>query len=169
VAADGLEDQYYELVYKMMTTDGLTEAYNKRYLLDLLERDIARARRTGQQVSVLMIDLDHFKSVNDSHGHPIGDDVLRQVCDRIRGVLRCDEVLARYGGEEFTVLFSHPAPADAVLVAERVRQVGTIELALTVSVGVATSQGDETTAELLAAADRNLYLAKNRGRNCVVA
>ncbi len=118
-AADRFEEQYYELVYKMMTTDGLTEAYNKRYLLDVLDRDVARARRTGQLVSVLMIDLDGFKNVNDTHGHPIGDDVLHQLCDRIRGVLRCDEVLARYGGEEFTVLLAHSCADEAQVVAER--------------------------------------------------
>jgi two-component system, cell cycle response regulator len=177
VAADQFEEQYYELVYKMMTTDGLTEAYNKRYLLDVLDRDLARARRTGQLVSVLMIDLDGFKNVNDTHGHPIGDDVLHQLCDRIRGVLRCDEVLARYGGEEFTVLLAHSCADEAQVVAERVRKivaekpysVGVVELVLTVSIGVATTRGEETTAQLMAEADRNLYLAKQRGRNCVVA
>lgn len=177
VAADQFEEQYYELVYKMMTTDGLTETYNKRYLLDVLDRDISRARRTGQLVSVLMIDLDGFKNVNDTYGHPVGDDVLHQLCQRIRGVLRQDEVLARYGGEEFTVLLAHAAEGEALMVAKRIREtvaespffVHDIEIPLTVSIGLATARGEQTTAQLLAAADRNLYLAKERGRNRVEA
>jgi diguanylate cyclase (GGDEF)-like protein len=177
VAADQFEEQYYELIYKMMTTDGLTEAYNKRYLLDVLDRDIARARRTGQLVSVMMIDLDGFKNVNDTYGHPIGDNVLQQICRRVRSVLRCDEVLARYGGEEFTVLLAHGAQHEAMTVAQRVRQTvaqapfcaGTAEIHLTVSIGLATGRGEGTAAQLLAAADRNLYQAKHHGRNCVIA
>ncbi len=176
-AADRFEEQYYERVYKMMTTDGLTEAYNKRYLLDILERDVARSQRSGHPLSVMMIDLDGFKSVNDSYGHPVGDDVLHQVSQRLQSVLRSDELLARYGGEEFTVLLAHSALPDALTVAERVRQVvaeapftvGRIEIPLTISIGLATSQGEGTAAELLAAADRNLYAAKQGGRNCVVA
>ena len=112
-AADRFEEQYYERIYKMMTTDGLTEAYNRRYLVDILDRDIARSRRTGHPLSVMMIDLDGFKRVNDSYGHPVGDDLLHQLCERVRSVLRGDELLARYGGEEFTVLLAHSAEAEA--------------------------------------------------------
>ena len=99
----------------------------------------------------MMIDLDGFKSVNDSYGHPVGDDVLHQLCQRVRGVLRSDELLARYGGEEFTVLLAHSAEADALTSAERVRQTvaqkpfvrrRSIEIPLTVSIGLATSRGD---------------------------
>ncbi len=123
-----------------------------------------------------MIDLDGFKKVNDSYGHPVGDDVLHEVCDRMRGVLRQDELLARYGGEEFTVLLVHAAEEEALMVANRVRETVAarpffahgIEIPLTVSIGLATSRGDQTSAQLLAAADRNLYLAKQGGRNRVV-
>jgi two-component system, cell cycle response regulator len=177
VAADQFEEQYYELVYKMLTTDGLTEAYNKRYLLDVLDRDIARARRTGQLVSVLMIDLDGFKKINDTYGHPSGDDLLHGLCERVRGVLRRDEVLARYGGEEFTVLLAHATEGEALMVAKRVRETVAEkpfyahgkEVPLTVSIGLSTARGEQTAAQLLAAADHNLYLAKQRGRNRVVA
>ena len=176
-AADRFEEQYYERIYKMMTTDGLTEAYNRRYLVDILDRDIARSRRTGHPLSVMMIDLDGFKRVNDSYGHPVGDDLLHQLCERVRSVLRSDELLARYGGEEFTVLLAHSAEAEAKIAAERVRKtvaqtpffVGGFEISLTVSIGLATSRGERPAADLLADADRNLYLAKHRGRNRVVA
>jgi diguanylate cyclase (GGDEF)-like protein len=176
-AADRFEEQYYERIYKMMTTDGLTEAYNRRYLIDILDRDVARSRRTGHPLSVMMIDVDGFKAVNDSFGHPVGDDLLHQLCERVRTVLRGDELLARYGGEEFTVLLAHSDEAGSAKAAERVRRtvaqtpffVGSVEIPLTVSIGLATGRGDATATEMLAAADRNLYLAKQGGRNRVVA
>ena len=176
-AADRFEEQYYERVYKMMTTDGLTEAYNRRYLIDILDRDVARSRRTGHPLSIMMIDLDGFKRVNDSYGHPVGDDLLHQLCERVRTVLRSDELLARYGGEEFTVVLANSDEAGSLKAAERLRRtvaqtpfyVGDLEISLTVSIGLATGRGDATATEMLAAADRNLYLAKQGGRNRVVA
>ncbi|HEX4146207.1 MAG TPA: GGDEF domain-containing protein [Pirellulales bacterium] len=176
-AADRFEEQYYERIYKMMTTDGLTEAYNRRYLIDILDRDVARSHRTGHPLSVMMIDLDGFKRVNDTYGHPVGDDLLHHLCQRVRTVLRADELLARYGGEEFTVLLANSDEAGSLMAAERVRttvakapfQVGELEIPLTVSIGLATSRGNATATEMLTAADRNLYLAKQRGRNRVVA
>jgi len=176
-AADRFEEQYYERIYKMMTTDGLTEAYNRRYLIDILDRDIARSRRTSHPLSVMMIDVDGFKGVNDSYGHPAGDDLLHRLCQRVRTVLRGDELLARYGGEEFTVLLAHSDETGSRKAAERVRQtvadtpffVGGVQIPLTVSIGLATSRGEATATEMLAAADRNLYRAKQAGRNCVMA
>ena len=176
LTTDHLETQYYETVYKMMTTDGLTQVYNKRYLLDVLERELARARRTGQPLSVLMLDIDHFKSVNDTHGHLAGDDVLQELCRRTGGLLRSDELLARYGGEEFAVVLADCSPDQARQVAERIRQHASATpfqteaaaIAVTVSIGLASSQDQISVPDLLAAADQNLYAAKRGGRNRVV-
>ena len=96
-----------------MTTDGLTQAYNKRYLLDVLEREVLRASRRGRPLSVLMFDVDHFKKINDTHGHLAGDEVLSELCRRVRGLLRQEEVLARYGGEEFVLVLPETPLDDA--------------------------------------------------------
>ncbi len=176
LATDHLETQYYETVYKMMTTDGLTQAYNKRYLLDVLERELARARRTGQPLSVLMLDVDHFKAINDTHGHLAGDEVLQELCRRTSGILRSDELLARYGGEEFAVVLADCSQDQAQQVAERIRQAvcanpfqtDSAPIDVTVSLGLACSQDGLAVSDLLDRADKNLYAAKRAGRNRVV-
>ncbi len=168
LTTDHLETQYYETVYKIMTTDGLTQVHNKRYLLDVLKRESARARRTGHPLSVLLLDIDHFKAVNDTHGHLAGDDVLQELCRRTRGLLRGDELLARYGGEEFAVVLADCSPVQARQVAERIRQATSdtpfqteaARFTVTVSIGLASSQGELSVPDLLAAADKNLYAAK---------
>ncbi len=121
LGADGIEAQYHEVVFKLMTTDGLTGAYNKRYLLETLDREWQQSRRAGTPLSVMMLDLDKFKAVNDTYGHLAGDAVLVEFARRVRGVLRSGDLLARYGGEEFCMLLSRTALDDAVQVAERVR------------------------------------------------
>jgi two-component system, cell cycle response regulator len=178
LSADRMEVEYHETVYKIMTTDGLTQAYNKRYLLEVVEREFHRASRTGQPLSVLMVDVDWFKQINDTHGHLAGDEVLGELCRRIHGVLRRDEVLARYGGEEFVLVMSDTSLDEACEAGERLRRAVAdhpfaseqAAINVTVSVGVASTEGCSLAGptELIEQADQRLYAAKQSGRNRVV-
>lgn len=154
-------------------TDALTGIPNRRSFDEVLGRELSRASRAGEPVSLLMIDLDHFKQLNDRFGHQAGDLVLRRVGDLLVRLTRASDVAARYGGEEFAVVLPSCGPADAVELAERFRRA--IERddwprPLTVSVGAATAPTDGlTAADLVGAADAALYAAKAGGRNQVRA
>lgn len=176
LGADRVEAEYHEAVFRMMTTDGLTQTHNKRYLLDEMERELLRARRRCRPLSVLMFDVDHFKRINDTYGHLAGDEVLSELCNRARSLLRQEELLARYGGEEFVLLLPETTLADARAAAERLRSAVAMapfhteqaEIAVTISVGVAQFSGDsQSVAALLDQADQQLYAAKRGGRNRV--
>jgi diguanylate cyclase (GGDEF)-like protein len=154
--------------------DELTHAWNRRAMVEILERESARARRECASVAVAMIDIDHFKRVNDVHGHPAGDAVIRGAADRLRAAVRAHDAVGRYGGEEFMVVLGSARAADAAVIGERIRAavarspIG--EIAVTVSVGVATMAAADvacTPSALVAAADRALYEAKRNGRNRV--
>jgi diguanylate cyclase (GGDEF)-like protein len=175
--SDQVEAQYHEVVYKMMTMDGLTSVYNKRYFLETLDREIIQACRSASPMCVMMLDLDRFKSVNDLYGHLAGDAVLVEFAKRAKSVLRSGELLARYGGEEFAMLLTRTSLGDAVSAAERVRQITAAtpvmfdgkSISVTVSIGVHCfdGQNDCTSGDLIAAADELLYRAKEQGRNQV--
>jgi len=177
LGAKGIEAKYHDAVYRMMTTDGLTQAFNKRYLLDVAARELARAKRSGRPLAALMFDVDHFKRINDTHGHLAGDEVLRELCRRARGVLREDELLARYGGEEFAVLLAEGELAEARTLAERLRlavaeqpfTTEPAEIPVTISIGVAETSGQEglSVTQFLERVDAQLYAAKRGGRNRV--
>jgi diguanylate cyclase (GGDEF)-like protein len=177
LSADRIEAQYHEVVFKLMTTDGLTSVYNKRYLLETLERERHQARRAGTPLSVLMLDLDRFKSVNDRFGHLAGDAVLVEFARRAKSVLRSGDLLARYGGEEFTMVLTRATLGDAMQIAERVRLLVEATpvlfedqiIPITVSIGVCCDDGSsiDETADLLRLADEQLYEAKVSGRNRV--
>ncbi len=172
------EAQYHEEIYRLMVTDALTQASTKRFLLETLEREIVRATRHKRPLSLVMFDIDHFKEVNDTHGHLAGDEVLRELGALVRGQVRAEECFARYGGEEF-VLVLPEAPKDAaVAVAEKFREAVeghrfTFEggaIPVTISVGVAELGADaKTTQQLMKAADDKLYESKRSGRNRVSA
>ncbi|WP_137176669.1 PleD family two-component system response regulator [Roseomonas sp. AR75] len=155
---------------EMAVTDPLTGLRNRRYVRRHLD---AVLRGTG--AAVLLLDVDHFKQVNDAHGHATGDVVLREVAERMRGYLRAADVVARYGGEEFMVVMSGATEEDALLVAERLRsaiasspiEVEGISLNVTTSVGVAAGEPGAGCDEVVGAADAALYRAKNTGRNRV--
>jgi diguanylate cyclase (GGDEF)-like protein len=156
--------------------DALTGLPNRRYLEDLLA-SVGPRRRSMDRVGALMIDLDHFKRLNDRYGHAMGDRVLQAVAQRIFDAVRADDTPARYGGEEFAVVLRRASPEQALEVAERIRShigaLDTRELGIderiTVSVGVAVAGGrDDDVKDLLAEADRALYRAKREGRNRVV-
>lgn len=178
ISIDGVESKYHEIIFKMMTTDGLTQVYNKRFLLDTLEREIQQAKRGRESLCLLMMDLDKFKSINDIYGHLAGDKVLAEFAGRAMSVLRSGEVLARYGGEEFAMLCAPASLEQALHAAERVRLVTAsepvhfeqVDIPITVSIGVCCAHpaNDEINpTELLSRADEMLYAAKKNGRNRV--
>jgi diguanylate cyclase (GGDEF)-like protein len=161
----------------LATTDPLTGVLNRRRYLELMAREQRRADRYGTAYSVLMVDIDHFKRINDAHGHQIGDQALRAVAGGIGKMLRPTDIMARYGGEEFIVTLTHTDLAGSLTVAERLRRtVSETELATsqgpvrcTVSIGVSTRHQRAMLDHIIGAADRALYEAKASGRNRVCA
>lgn len=176
-ARQGLETANAELL-RLSATDALTQLANRRRFDGVLDEEIRRARRSGSPLAVLLADIDHFKRINDSYGHPFGDECLRQVAAVLTAhCQRAGDLAARYGGEEFVVLLPASDQRQAVVLAERIRQDierlqlrhGDLPVALTISLGVATLGSTCASAEaLLAAADAALYAAKHAGRNRVV-
>ncbi|MCC6981780.1 MAG: GGDEF domain-containing protein [Bauldia sp.] len=158
------------------SVDPLTGLMNRRAFTEIVERDWARAVRNNRRLSMLLLDLDHFKSVNDLFGHRAGDAVLRKVADTLAGEVRTGDVLCRFGGEEFIVLMPDTPVGAANAVAERLRlAVATLTedlapgMPITISIGVAEKSATESSWEqLVAAADKVLYAAKQAGRNRVV-
>jgi diguanylate cyclase (GGDEF)-like protein len=162
----------------MAITDGLTGLFNRRYFQQALERELARADRGASSLALLLLDIDHFKVLNDTYGHALGDAVLKKIADVLGETLRKGDVLARYGGEEFVVLLPQSTYQGAQEFAQRVwKAVGTAPihpgggaLRVTASVGWALLPEDVDSAEaLLEASDRALYYAKETGRNKVAA
>lgn len=158
------------------THDGLTGLWNRSMMLDQLDLELARAERDRRPLSIVMIDLDQFKRVNDTYGHTAGDAVLRTASERMRSVLRPYDGLARYGGEEFMLLLPGCDSTAALDIAERAREAmaaeparaGKAELVITISLGIAaTSDVGWDAVRLIAAADEALYRAKAGGRNRV--
>ncbi|MCQ4294428.1 diguanylate cyclase [Pseudomonas stutzeri] len=176
-ARQGLEAANAELM-RLSTTDSLTQLANRRRFDQLLDEEIRRARRSGSPLSLLLADIDHFKRVNDSYGHPFGDECLRQVAAVLAAhCQRAGDLAARYGGEEFVVLLPGLEAQQAVALAESIRcdiarlrlHHGDQPVALTISLGVAALTPSRSSPDdLLAAADAALYQAKNDGRNQVV-
>jgi len=177
LSGDNIEMAYHEEIYRLTIEDSLTQIANKRALTDFLDKEFARARRYQRDVAVVMIDLDHFKRVNDTYGHLMGDFVLRDMAKLIGSRIRREELFARYGGEEFCVVLPEmEAPAGVkfaeairVLVEEHVFSFEGNIVRMTASFGVAGMTVAMTRPEdLLLAADENLYRAKNEGRNRVI-
>ena len=158
-----------EQVQRLAATDGLTKIANRRTFEATLEREVARATRSAEHVSLVMVDIDHFKVLNDTHGHQAGDEVLRNVAAALSCECRDFDTPARYGGEEFAVVLPGCGPEEAVLIAERLRQAVAAApsvVPITASAGVATypsHAGDADT--LVRAADEALYQSKNSGRD----
>jgi two-component system, cell cycle response regulator len=167
----------FERVRNLSVRDSLTDLYNHRHSMELAENEFQRVGRYQESFSILMIDLDHFKQVNDEHGHQAGDGVLREIAQVLRDTLRTVDAVGRYGGEEFVAVLPHTGEDEARLTAERVRKriaehvfrVGDRALQVTVSVGVASYPADDvdSASTLVKAADRALYRAKEAGRNRV--
>lgn len=173
-----LQHRTLEQLRALAASDGLTGLANRRVFFERLEAEILRSRRYEHGLALLLLDVDHFKKINDRFGHPAGDEVLRRVARTLAGLARETDLVARYGGEEFAVLLPSTDEAGGRHVAERARS-GVAELVITweehpvavrVSVGVTALEGEEDTAEaLVARADQALYAAKQAGRDRVVA
>ena len=176
VAGGNVEALFHEEIYRMTIFDGLTKVHNKRYLVDFLEREIARARRYSSPLSMAMLDIDHFKVLNDTHGHQAGDYVLERVAAALSTLVRREQLLARYGGEEFAVVLPELDPTQVRAFCESLRQRVESEsytfldkqLSVTVSIGAAGLEERMDRDELIHAADTQLYEAKRGGRNRVM-
>lgn len=179
MAATSIANAYlHGRVAKMATTDGLTGLYNHRYFQERLSERIEEARRHPTRHSLILVDIDHFKKVNDTYGHPVGDEVLKRLAVLLKESVRAIDLAARYGGEEFVLLLTNTDRKGALQLAERVRkeakklkfQTNDTEFSITLSMGVATFPDDARTKEsLIENADEALYYAKEHGRNKVVA
>jgi diguanylate cyclase (GGDEF)-like protein len=179
LAGGNVEADYHEEIYRLTIIDALTETHNKRYLLEFLDRELARSERYHRPLALLLFDIDHFKAVNDAMGHLGGDVTLRELAARVKTGVRKEELFARYGGEEFVVVLPETAREGAMQVAERIRKLVESrpftydgrDYAITISIGVAMTTGEEalTPGELLRRADERLYQAKRDGRNRVAA
>lgn len=175
---DKLEESFQKQMYDSALRDPLTRAYNKRYFHDRLDSELRFALRHNTPLALLMFDLDHFKAVNDSHGHIAGDRALVEFSEHIRSSIRNEDVFARYGGEEFAIISRGIRREDARLFAERLRlEVGRLKfdhdgvvISFTASVGVSTLPENPVSSpdEMITSADRALYKAKQAGRNQVV-
>jgi len=167
----------YRALDKRSRTDGLTGLSRRGPFEERLREEVARARSFRTTFSILMIDIDHFKNLNDTYGHQVGDEVLKTVSQRLRDGIYETDVIARYGGEEFVCLLPRSQPAGLKMKADQIRQrvaneafvIGLEAINVTISVGIAHFPHDGDSPEaVLAAADRALYAAKGAGRNCVV-
>jgi diguanylate cyclase (GGDEF)-like protein len=176
--ADDLEARVARRVYEQTVRDALTGLYNRGYFDERLVAEVSYGARHTSSLALLLCDVDHFKQINDAHGHPAGDGVLRSLADRLRKASRIEDVVARYGGEEFAILARGIDVRGANVFAERIRSTVAREplrwedgqVRVTVSVGVALFDPNNVRAahELLSAADEALYAAKNEGRNRIV-
>lgn len=178
LSGDNIEAAFHEEIYRLTIEDSLTQIANKRALNEFLDKEFARAKRYQRDLSVIMVDLDHFKRVNDSYGHLMGDFVLRELAKIIGSRIRKEEMFARYGGEEFCVVLPEMNREKGTTFAETLRGLiaahtfefeGTV-FKLTASLGVAelgSAMGRYD--DLVAAADENLYRAKREGRNRVIS
>jgi len=180
-----VENAFNQEQFKLLSlVDLLTKTKNRRYFIQSLTKEVARASRSKTPISCLFLDLDHFKRVNDKHGHLTGDRALQSVANCIMPLLRTSDVLARFGGEEFTIMLPDTNEAQALEIAERIRiKISEISIkddraqsfTVSVSIGASTWQPDQNkplTFEqaqnyLISKADQGVYLAKERGRNCV--
>jgi diguanylate cyclase (GGDEF)-like protein len=179
---DQTQEQVMRRLFESSTRDPLTGADNRRNMESRLQAEIAFAERHKRPLSVILLDIDFFKSVNDRYGHPGGDEVLKSVANVVRGQLRTEDAFARYGGEEFVIVLRDTTLSQAAIVAERVREkIGKTKvdvggpnnesISVTVSAGCASLGCSVvvSTEELVGVADRRLYRAKRGGRNRVVA
>ena len=175
LTAGSVESQYHETVYSALTSDALTGTMNRRYLIETLKREIARARRRDEVITVAMMDIDHFKKVNDTFGHLIGDEVLREIGRRLGDAKREDDMLARFGGEEFCLVLAATDGPEAMKMLGRCRKsiadqpftTAGGDISVTASFGFACLRPDQnmTINEILEEADVKLYEAKSAGRN----
>ncbi|MEZ0313205.1 MAG: GGDEF domain-containing protein [Myxococcota bacterium] len=178
LSGSNIESKFHEEIYRLTTIDGLTQAYNKRYFQETLERELNRSQRYGRAMSLVMFDIDHFKQINDTHGHLAGDYVLRELANIVSQNIRREDVFARYGGEEFSLILPEVELEGAAQVCEKLRSkieekhfmFAQKRIKVTVSLGIRTAgrgEQDITGTDFIAQADAKLYEAKQGGRNRV--
>ncbi|MDB4983579.1 MAG: response regulator/GGDEF domain protein [Myxococcales bacterium] len=174
---DYLDEVFQRQMYESALRDGLTKVFNKKYFTDYLEKEFSYAARHSSPLSLIFLDIDYFKRINDTHGHPAGDAVLSELSQLMATLVRTEDVLARFGGEEFTVLCRGTDMGGARIVAERLRKTveahrfsfGAKTIPVTISLGIAAIPDTAIVdhAQFLAASDKALYEAKRTGRNRV--
>ena len=175
LSGSDIEVQYHEILFRMTVTDGLTNLCNRKQLDATLHEEIPRARRHGRDLSVLMLDIDHFKHINDTHGHLAGDSVLRGLAAILQKRLRPNDRLGRYGGEEFCAILPETALANAAKIGEELRALVEAHafvaedkrINVTISIGAGCLADGMDMAGLYRRADEMLYQAKRTGRNKV--
>ena len=174
---DNLDEMFQRQMYESALRDGLTKAFNKKYFTDRLESEFTFATRHVSALALVLFDIDHFKKVNDTHGHPAGDHVLFEISTLLSSALRAEDVFARYGGEEFAVICRGSDESQAQVVGERMRKAveghrfvyeGTL-IPVTISVGIAVlpNAAVKDANDIVGFADQALYKSKNAGRNRV--
>jgi len=178
IGGGNIEAAYHDEIYKLTTMDGLTQISNRRYFEEALEREISRCNRYAREMSLVLIDIDHFKQVNDSYGHLAGDAVLKVLASAIKARIRKEDVFARYGGEEFALLLPEVDLKGGAAMAEKARKLVEAQkfefdnqrIPITISAGVAAlTSTQREPADVVRAADAKLYEAKSTGRNKVSA
>src|SRR5262249_16093830 len=122
LSGGNIENAYHEEIYRLTTVDGLMQVFNRRYFLEQLDREVSRARRYRRDLSLVLFDILHSKGINERHGHPAGDYVLKQLATVVRGKIRREDVLARYGGEEFAIVLPEIDGPNAISFAEKIRR-----------------------------------------------
>ena len=175
LSGSDIELQYHEIIHRMTITDGLTDLANRKQLDLVLAEEIPRSRRGNHALSLLMLDIDNFKTINDTHGHLTGDSVLRGLAGILQRRLRPNDRLGRYGGEEFCVILPETSLHNAAKFGEELRALVEAHafvaedknIRVTISVGVGTLQDDMAMADFYKSADEMLYRAKRTGRNRV--
>jgi two-component system cell cycle response regulator len=178
LSGSNVEAAYHEEIYRMSIMDGLTGVHNKRFFVEFLEKEVARAHRHLQPLGLVMFDLDHFKKVNDTYGHLCGDHVLKEVCRRLKPRIRREDLLARYGGEEFACVLPDTQYHGVMAFAESLRMLvaresvkweeHAIQVTISLGVSVMDAKSQVTGQDLIRKADERLYEAKRGGRNVVV-
>jgi diguanylate cyclase (GGDEF)-like protein len=177
ISPQSVEARYHAEIHQLATNDALTELPNRRHFIEAVDKEIARSARLGLPLAMCIVDIDHFKHINDQFGHIAGDDALRQMALILRGFVRSGDIAARIGGEEFAVVLPETSAEDAAVIFAEPLRVAIAQASfildnqvrqITVSTGIAgMCPGRETRSTLMQGADAALYRAKGEGRDCV--
>jgi diguanylate cyclase (GGDEF)-like protein len=177
LSGGNIESLFHEEIYRMTIVDGLTQVHNKRYFMEFIDREMARCSRYDRPLSLLLFDIDKFKSINDIHGHLAGDAILKKLAEMVSKHVRKEEAFARYGGEEFAIMMPETNCERAKIFAEKIRRMVEStpfmyedrEIQVTVSIGIAEMKQHREPLAFIKAADEKLYQAKANGRNRIEA